>query len=126
MGFAQTGFGRAATTKVMSAAEFHESRRFVATRFGRIAYVERGAGLVTLFLHGLPLNGFHWRGAIARLATDRRCIAPDFLGLGYTETLPDQDLAPATQADMIAAFLDALSVMQRMSLRTTAAAPSRS
>jgi haloalkane dehalogenase len=96
--------------RVMTAAEFHASRRFVETRFGRIAYVERGSGTVALFLHGLPLNGFHWRGAIARLSAQRRCLAPDFLGLGYTETRPDQDLSPTTQADMIAAVLDALSI----------------
>jgi haloalkane dehalogenase len=95
---------------VMTAAEFQASRRFVETRFGRIAYVERGSGAIALFLHGLPLNGFHWRGAIARLSGHRRCLAPDFLGLGYTETHPDQDLAPATQADMIAAVLDAMSI----------------
>jgi len=94
----------------MTAAEFHASRRFVETRFGRIAYVERGSGPVALFLHGLPLNGFQWRGAITRLSGQRRCLAPDFLGLGYTETRPDQDLAPTTQADMIAAVLDALSI----------------
>jgi haloalkane dehalogenase len=37
-------------------------------------------------------------------------LAPDFLGLGYTETRPNQDLAPVTQADMIAAVLDTLSI----------------
>jgi haloalkane dehalogenase len=97
-------------SRVMTTAEFHASRRFVETRFGRIAYVERGSGAVALFLHGLPLNGFHWRGAIARLSASRRCVAPDFLGLGYTETRPDQDLGPTAQADMIAAVLDALSI----------------
>ena len=97
--------------RVMTAAEFHASRRFAQTRFGRIAYVERGSGAAAaLFIHGLPLNGFHWRGSIARISARRRCLAPDLLGLGYTETGPEQDLAPATQADMIAAFLDALSI----------------
>ncbi|MGJ5813395.1 alpha/beta fold hydrolase [Paludibaculum fermentans] len=94
----------------MSAREFHQSRKFVETRFGRIAYVERGSGPAAVFLHGLPLNGFQWRGALTRLAPHRRCIAPDFLGLGYTETRPGQDLAPATQAAMIDAFLEALSI----------------
>jgi haloalkane dehalogenase len=46
---------------------------------------------------------------MARLSDRRRCIAPDFLGLGYTETRPGQDLAPRAQADMIVAVLDALS-----------------
>lgn len=100
----------AAAPHEMTAAEFHAARRFVETRFGRIAYVEQGRGPVALFLHGLPLNGFQWRGALARLSDRRRCIAPDFLGLGYTETRPEQDLAPSVQAEMIAAVLDALAI----------------
>ena len=99
-----------ASTKAMTAAEFHASRRFVKTRFGRIAYVERGRGPAALFLHGLPLNGFHWRGAIARLSAERRCLAPDFPGLGYTEAPSDADLSPVAQAETIAAVLDALSI----------------
>jgi haloalkane dehalogenase len=43
---------------------FHASRRFAKTHFGRIAYIERGAGPVALFMHGLPLNGYQWRGAL--------------------------------------------------------------
>ena len=42
-------------------------------------------GQAALFLHGAPLNGFQWRGAIERLSAHRRCIAPDFMGLGYSE-----------------------------------------
>jgi haloalkane dehalogenase len=94
----------------LDAAAFHRLRRFAATRYGRIAYVEQGVGPAALFLHGYPLSGFQWRGALERLAPQRRCIAPDFLGLGYTETGADQNLSPATQAEMIIAVLDALGV----------------
>jgi pimeloyl-ACP methyl ester carboxylesterase len=89
----------------------HDSeRRFVATRFGRIAYVERGSGPVALFLHGFPLSSFQWRGVIEQLAGDRRCVAPDAMGLGYTEVAPSQSLAPGSQADMLMAFLDSLAI----------------
>jgi haloalkane dehalogenase len=94
----------------MDATDFHAARRFVETPYGRIAYVERGEGPAALFLHGYPLNGFQWRGALTRLMDDRRCIAPDFMGLGYTETPADQSLAPQAQADMLVALLDALAV----------------
>jgi haloalkane dehalogenase len=89
---------------------FQTMRRFADTSFGRIAYVERGSGKAALFLHGFPLNGFEWRGAIERLAPYRRCIAADFMGLGYTEVAEHQDLAPAQQAAMLAALLDRLSI----------------
>ena len=98
--------GRAA----LDAEAFAASRRLVGTPFGRIACVERGRGQAALFLHGFPLNGFQWRGAIERLSPHRRCIAPDLMGLGYTEVAESQDLSPQAQSDMLAALLDALSI----------------
>ncbi|MCP3102443.1 alpha/beta hydrolase [Myxococcus sp. K15C18031901] len=94
------------------AAAFRASRRFAATPFGRVAYVDRGAGDVALFLHGAPLNGFQWRGAIDRLSSRRRCIAPDFMGLGYSEVPEHQSLAASAQVGMLAALLDSLGVSQ--------------
>jgi haloalkane dehalogenase len=66
----------------------------------------------TLFLHGFPLSSFQWRGAIDRLSSHRRCIAPDLMGLGYTVVAPGQSITPIAQADMIAAFLDRLEIRQ--------------
>ncbi len=100
-----TGRGRASEL-----AAFQTARRFADTRFGRIAYVDRGTGEAALFLHGFPLNSFQWRGAIDRLSAYRRCIAPDFLALGYTEVAEGQSVAPDAQAAMIVALLDTLAI----------------
>lgn len=89
---------------------FHAARRYAKTRFGNIAYVERGAGAAALFLHGFPLNGFQWRGALERLSPHRRCIAPDFLGMGYTQVADGQGCTPEAQVDMLVALLDTLSL----------------
>jgi pimeloyl-ACP methyl ester carboxylesterase len=94
----------------MTALEFHAAQQFVNTDQGRIAYVERGEGLGALFLHGFPLNSFQWRGVIPQVSTVRRCIAPDFLALGYSEVAPGQSVAPHAQVDMLAQFLDKLSI----------------
>lgn len=102
--------GWAGPPDVIDAKAFHRMRRFAATAFGRIAYVERGKGPAALFVHGLPLNGFQWRGALERLSPLRRCIAPDSMGLGYSEIPERQSLAPEAQADMLAAFLDRLGI----------------
>lgn len=90
--------------------QFHRARRFAALPQGRIAYVERGRGPAALFIHGWPLNGYQWRHLIARLDPYRRCIAPDLMGLGYSEAPQDQSLAPSAQADMLLALLDRLGV----------------
>jgi pimeloyl-ACP methyl ester carboxylesterase len=76
----------------------------------RVAYVEQGQGPAALFVHGYPLNGFQWRGAIERLQRYRRCIAPDVMGMGWTETPADQAISPRTQADMLSELLDYLRV----------------
>lgn len=95
-----------------SAASFAAARRFISTPQGTIACVERGEGAAALFLHGFPLNGYQWRGAIDRLWRHRRCIAPDLLGLGHTRVAEGQGVAPADQVPMLVALLDALGVAQ--------------
>ena len=92
----------------VSASAWAAARRHADTSFGKIAYVERGDGPCALFLHGFPLNGFQWRGAIERLSAHRRCVAPDFLALGYSEVRTGQSVAPDAQAAMLAALLDTL------------------
>lgn len=90
--------------------EFHQRRRHVALPQGDIAYVEAGHGPAVLFIHGWPLNGFQWRHVIARLAGQRRCIAPDLMGLGYSEVPERQGLAPSDQALMLSEFMKRLGV----------------
>ena len=106
--------GRASTVTASSgrldAAAFHAARRFAATPSGKIAYVERGAGGAALFLHGFPLNGFQWRGALERLSPYRRCIAPNFLAMGHTEVGAGQSVDPAAQVAMLVALLDTLGI----------------
>lgn len=89
---------------------FRAGRKYASLPQGRIAYADRGAGPAALFIHGFPLNGFQWRGALDRLSGRRRCLAPDLMGLGYTEVSDIQDLSPQAQSDMLIGLLDALSI----------------
>lgn len=90
------------------AARAETAPKFVALKQGRIAYRESGRGPTALFLHGFPLSSFQWRDALERLASHRRCLAPDWMGLGDTEVAAGQSVTPAAQAGMLAAFLDRL------------------
>jgi len=94
----------------MDVTAFHASRRFADTRYGHIAYSERGQGPAALFVHGVPLNGYHWRHIIDRVQHRRRCIAVDLMGLGYSEIGPSQDVSFTAQAHMLAAVLDTLAI----------------
>ena len=113
-GFAPRAFAGMAPVSAgavpMDAAAFHAARQFARTRFGNIAYIDRGRGDAVLFLHGFPLNSFQWRGAIDRLSPYRRCIAPDFMGLGYTRVAQGQSVAPDAQVEMLATLLDELAI----------------
>jgi len=92
----------------MTVESFHSSRRFVETESGQIGYVEQGTGPVALFIHGVPLNSFHWRYVIAGMQDIRRCVALDLMGLGYTRISPTQDVSFVAQATMIRQFIDAM------------------
>ena len=94
----------------MDIAAFHARRRFADVKSGRIAFFEKGQGSVALFVHGVPLNGYHWRHVIDRVQHRRRCIAIDLMGLGYTEIGPLQDVTFTAQAQMIAEVIDALGI----------------
>jgi pimeloyl-ACP methyl ester carboxylesterase len=86
------------------------ARRSVPTQAGRISYLERGAGPVALFIHGVLLNSHLWRHQLEHLSDVRRCIAVDLLAHGDTEIAPDQDVSVTANAQMIEAFLDALHI----------------
>ncbi len=94
----------------MDIATFHASRRFADIKSGRIAFFEKGRGRPALFVHGVPLNGYHWRHVIDRVQHRRRCIAIDLMGLGYSEIGPSQDVSFTAQARMIAELMDALGI----------------
>jgi pimeloyl-ACP methyl ester carboxylesterase len=81
-------------------------------RVGRalIAYRDAGTGDPVLLLHGCPFSSFVWRKLIAALSGRYRCVAPDLLGLGDTETVPDADWSLPAQTDAVVGLLDALGI----------------
>jgi pimeloyl-ACP methyl ester carboxylesterase len=75
-----------------------------------VAYRDAGTGDSVLLLHGCPFSSFVWRRVIAQLAEDFRCLAPDLMGLGDTETPPDADWSLRAQAEMVLGLLDGLGL----------------
>jgi haloalkane dehalogenase len=67
-------------------ADEHPKKR--ATVLGRsMAYVEMGSGDPIVFLHGNPTSSYLWRNVMPHLADQGRCIAPDLIGMGDSDTL---------------------------------------
>ena len=85
-------------------------KRLLRVGDAQIAYHDVGDGSPVLFLHGCPFGSFVWRHIIPQLSATHRCIAPDLLGLGDTETPLDADWSLRAQASAMIALLDALGI----------------
>lgn len=94
----------------MSVAAVVSETRLLTVGQARVAYREAGAGKTIVLLHGCPFSSFIWRHVMPRLAGDFRCLAPDLLGLGDTETPAGADWSLPAQAAMVVGFLDRLGV----------------
>ncbi len=62
---------------------------FVTVNGRRMAYVEQGSGDPIVFLHGNPASSYLWRNVIPHVAGLGRCIAPDLIGMGDSDKLPE-------------------------------------
>jgi pimeloyl-ACP methyl ester carboxylesterase len=62
-----------------------------------------------VLLHGWPQHWFMWRDVIPELATDRRVIAPDLRGLGWSDA-PRSGYRKQELADDVLALLSELGV----------------
>jgi len=55
----------------------------------KMAYVEEGSGDPIVFLHGNPTSSYIWRNIMPYAQEHGRCIAPDLIGMGDSDKLPD-------------------------------------
>jgi len=78
----------------------------------QVAYLDEGEGPPVLLLHGCPFSAFVWRHVIIELRSRFRCLAPDLLGLGDTETPDGADWHLPAQAAAVLGLLDELGLDQ--------------
>ncbi len=55
----------------------------------RIAYRDAGTGPAIVLLHGNPTSSYLWRDVLSMLSRSGRCVAPDLVGMGGSDPLPD-------------------------------------
>lgn len=63
--------------------------RYASALGRRMAYREVGAGDPIVFLHGNPTSSYLWRHVLERVEDLGHCLAPDLLGMGASDKLPD-------------------------------------
>jgi haloalkane dehalogenase len=103
-------------SKVISAVlQYRKERRRVLGR--EMAYVEVGQGDPIVLLHGNPTSSYLWRNVLPHLEPLGRCIAPDLIGMGDSDKLPDSGPGSYRFVEhrrYVDALLQALNVRERV------------
>jgi haloalkane dehalogenase len=82
-----------------------------------MAYVDVGDGDPIVFLHGNPTSSYIWRNILPHVQELGRCIAPDLIGMGDSQKLPDSGPSSYTfiqHRRYLDALLDTLGVRDRV------------
>src|SRR5215831_12829038 len=99
---------------ISAACPYQKQRRRVLGR--EMAYVEVGKGDPIVLLHGNPTSSYLWRNVLPHLPRGR-CIAPDLIGMGDSDKLPDSGPGSYRFVDhrrYLDALLEALDVHERV------------
>src|SRR5216683_3062853 len=102
---------------ISAAFPYQKKRRRVLGR--EMAYVVVGEGDPIVLLHGNPTSSYLWRNVLPHLQPRGRCIAPDLIGMGDSDKLPDSGPGSYRFVEhrrYLDALLEALDVHERVTL----------
>jgi haloalkane dehalogenase len=71
------------------AAPVKAAKKKVSVRGLDMAYYEVGQGRPIVFLHGNPTSSYQWRKIIPYVESLGHCVAPDMIGMGDSDPLPN-------------------------------------
>jgi haloalkane dehalogenase len=104
-----------AANMISAAFPYQKQRRRVLGR--EMTYVEVGEGDPIVLLHGNPTSSYLWRNVLPYLQLRGRCIAPDLIGMGDSDKLPDSgpdSYRFVEHRRYLDALLEALDVLERV------------
>ncbi len=108
--------GEAVSTTAEPDGPDHLPRRRVKVLDTEISYIDVGSGEPVVFLHGNPTWSYQWRNIIPHLTSVARCLAPDFVGMGWSGKSPNNAYRFVDQARYMDAWFDALQLTQNVTL----------
>ncbi len=100
-------------------SSWSERKRRQAVLGQTMAYVEEGSGDPIVLLHGNPTSSYLWRNIIPHLSELGRCLAPDLIGMGDSDKLPNSGPTSYTFVEhrrYLDELLERLDVRQRVTL----------
>ena len=98
-----------------NAADPHPRKR-IRVLDSEMAYVDTGAGDPVVFLHGNPTSSYLWRNIIPHVAGQRRCLAPDLIGMGESRKSSGGTYRFVDHARYLDAWFAALALTQNVVL----------
>jgi pimeloyl-ACP methyl ester carboxylesterase len=84
--------------------------RFITIENHKHHYIDEGAGMILLFVHGTPEWSFGFRDIIKNLLKKFRCVAIDLLGFGLSDKPNEADYTCAGHARRLTKFIDQLGL----------------
>ena len=111
------GLAGTAVSQMMISAAFPYQKRRRRVLGREMAYVEVGEGDPIVLLHGNPTSSYLWRNVLPHLQPRGRCIAPDLIGMGDSDKLPDSGPGSYRFVEhrrYLDALLEALDVHERV------------
>src|SRR5215472_2667301 len=106
---------RGEASVISAAFPYRKQRQRVLGR--QMANVEAGQGDPIVLLHGNPTSSYLWRNVLPHLERRGRCIAPDLIGMGDSDKLPDSGPSSYRFVEhrrYLDALLEALDVRERV------------
>ena len=91
-------------------------RKYVSVLDTQMAYVDVGNGDPIVFLHGVPTPSYLWRNIIPHLLPFGRCLAPDYVGMGYSAAAPNGSYRYRDHQRYLDAWFDAVGVKDNVIL----------
>ncbi len=89
---------------------WHDHGRFATVRGRRLFVAEAGRGSTLLLVHGYPTSSYDWHSVWNALAARYRVIAPDLLGMGFSDKPAEHAYRIEDHADLLDALLEQLGV----------------
>jgi haloalkane dehalogenase len=102
---------------ISAAFPYQKQRRRVLG--SEMAYVDVGQGDPIVLLHGNPTSSYLWRNVLPYLQPLGRCIAPDLIGMGDSDKLPNSGSGSYRFVEhrrYLDALLEALDARERVTL----------
>jgi haloalkane dehalogenase len=116
IGLADTGCSEAVSATAEPDGPDHLPRSRVKVLDTEISYVDAGSGEPIVFLHGNPTWSYQWRNIIPHVRSHARCLAPDFVGMGWSGKSPTKAYRFVDQARYIDAWFEALQLTEKVTL----------